>query len=74
MQQYRIDADHSNAFTAWRRMGSPQNPSPQQYAQPEKAGQLASMSAPEIVRVRNAAAAVQLTLPRQAVSLFVFEW
>ncbi len=74
MRQYRIDADHSNAFTAWQKMGSPSNPSPQQYAQLEKAGQLAAMGTPETILVRNAAAALHLTLPRQAVSLLVFEW
>jgi xylan 1,4-beta-xylosidase len=74
LQEYRIDAGHSNAFTAWQKMGSPPNPSPQQYAQLEKAGRLAMVSAPQMIRVRHAAAAVQLTLPRQAVSLLVFEW
>jgi len=26
MEHYRIDDEHSNAFTAWKRMGSPQQP------------------------------------------------
>jgi len=74
LREYRIDADHSNAFDAWQKMGSPRNPSPQQYAQLEKAGQLAAIGGPEMIRVKNAAAAVQLRLPRQPVSLLVFEW
>jgi len=74
MQQFRIDADHSNAFSAWQRLGSPPHPSPQQYAQLEKAGQLAASGVPKMVQVKRAAATVQLALPRQAVSLLVFEW
>jgi len=74
MRQYRIDADHSNAFTAWQRMGSPQNLSPQQYAQLERAGQLAVVGTPEVVKVMSGAASLRFNLPRQAVSLFVFDW
>ena len=31
LEHFRIDRDHSNAFEAWKRMGSPQNPTPEQY-------------------------------------------
>src|SRR5687767_5923855 len=41
MTHWRIDQDHSNAFTAWQRMGSPPAPTPEQYAVLEQAGQLA---------------------------------
>jgi len=74
MRQYLIDANHSNAFTLWRQMGSPPKPSPQQYAQLEAAGQLALVGAQNIVSVKDAAAAVELPLPRQAVALLVLEW
>jgi xylan 1,4-beta-xylosidase len=33
MQHFRIDNEHSNAYTAWQRMGSPQNPTPDQCAE-----------------------------------------
>ena len=39
LTQYIIDADHSNSYEAWKRMGSPMQPTPEQYAQLEKAGQ-----------------------------------
>jgi xylan 1,4-beta-xylosidase len=55
-------------------MGSPTAPSDAQYAQLLKAGQLAELGAPEVVRVENGAAKLSLKLPRQAVSLLVFEW
>jgi xylan 1,4-beta-xylosidase len=30
LRHYRIDQEHSNAYTAWKSMGSPQNPSAEQ--------------------------------------------
>ena len=72
---YRIDQTHSNAFTAWQRLGSPAAPDPAQYAALETAGRLAQMTpAPANVAVANSALSLPLTLPRQAVSLLVFEW
>lgn len=74
LRQYRIDADHSNAFTAWQKMGSPSSPSPQQYAELEKAGQLAEIKTTEKINVKNQATNINLTLPRQAVSLLIIEF
>ena len=36
LTHYRVDSDHSNAYTAWKAMGSPQPPTPAQYAALEK--------------------------------------
>jgi xylan 1,4-beta-xylosidase len=74
LQHFRIDEEHSNAFSAWKRMGSPQNPTAEQYSQLERAGQLAALGAPETVRVENGQARLKFTLPRQAVSLLVLDW
>jgi xylan 1,4-beta-xylosidase len=72
--QYRIDDAHSNAYAEWKRMGSPIAPDRTQYAQLETAGQLAALPASDPVPVARGEATVQLSLPRQAVSLLVFEW
>jgi xylan 1,4-beta-xylosidase len=74
LQHFRIDDQHSNAFTAWKAMGSPQRPTAEQHARLEKAGQLTAMGEPEAVRVENARATVRFKLPRQAVSLLVLTW
>jgi xylan 1,4-beta-xylosidase len=74
LRHYRIDRDHSNAFTAWQEMGSPKQPTPEQYARLEKAGKLALLGEPEAVRVDDAKVSLRLKLPRQAVSLLVLEW
>lgn len=72
-QHFRIDAGHSNAFVAWRTLGSPQNPTPEQYSQLEKAGRLASSPDPETIEVKDAKATLRFVLPRQGVSLLVIE-
>jgi xylan 1,4-beta-xylosidase len=73
LQHFRIDAGHSNAFAEWQRISSPPQPSPEQYAQLEKAGQLTSLGAPQTVRFESGGTTVRFKLPRQAVSLLVFE-
>ena len=69
IEHFRIDAHHSNAFTAWKQMGSPQSPSPEQYEQLQSAGQLQLLTSPTWIRVDRGAAHLQFTLPRQALSL-----
>jgi xylan 1,4-beta-xylosidase len=74
LTQYRIDADHSNSYEAWKRMGSPLQPTPEQYAQLEKAGQLSEFGRPEMITVKDGAADVGFQLPRQGVALLLFNW
>jgi xylan 1,4-beta-xylosidase len=65
----RVDGDHSNAYEAWKRMGSPPQPTVAQYAQLEKAGILQPLGPPERLRVRNGEIHLTFALPRQGVSL-----
>jgi xylan 1,4-beta-xylosidase len=74
LQHYRIDQEHSNAFEAWRRMGSPQKMTAQQYAVLKKAGQLTLRNSPEWLRAKEGKLVLRTELPRQAVSLLVFTW
>ena len=74
IQHYRVDDDHSNAYTAWQRMGSPAEPSPEQYAQLEAAGQLQLLNSPAWLQARNGQLAVDFQLPRHAVSLVRISW
>jgi xylan 1,4-beta-xylosidase len=73
LEHFRIDEQHSNAFAAWKRMGSPRQPTAAQYAQLEKSGQLTRIGRPERVPIQLGTATVRLGLPRQAVSLLVFD-
>ena len=74
LRHYRIDQEHSNAYALWKEMGSPQQPTARQYAQLEKAGRLTEMGRKQSCRVKNNRIILHLNMPRQAVSLLVFEW
>jgi xylan 1,4-beta-xylosidase len=74
LHHYRIDETHSNAWTAWKTMGSPQHPTPEQYTALEAAGQLQQLDSPRWMEVRGGAAKLTITLPRQAVSLLELSW
>lgn len=74
LQHFRVDADHSNAYSVWQGMGSPAAPSPAQYAQLLKASELAMLPGPSSVDVTGGRATIPFTLPRQGVSLIVLEW
>jgi len=74
LEHFRIDSDHSNAFTAWKEMGSPQAPTAQQYERLESAGQLQLLGSPAFLRIEQGTAHLQFTLPRQGVSLLRIGW
>jgi xylan 1,4-beta-xylosidase len=76
LHHFRIDQEHSNAFTEWKKMGSPQQPTPEHYSRLENAGQLTLVEPPAdwSGQAVNGGASISLTLPRQAVSLLVFSW
>jgi xylan 1,4-beta-xylosidase len=74
MEHFRVDSNHSNAFTAWKEMGSPQSPDAGQYGQLERAGQLQLLTSPAWLPITQGTAHLQLTLPRQGISLIRIEW
>jgi xylan 1,4-beta-xylosidase len=74
LQHFRIDSEHSNAYTVWQGMGSPPKPSAAQYAQMEKASELAMLPGQSSVDVADGRAMIRFALPRQGVSLIVLEW
>jgi xylan 1,4-beta-xylosidase len=74
MRHFRIDERHSNAYTVWKELGSPQSPSPEQYAWLEAAGQLELLESPRWLSSSGGQLEVGFRLPRQAVSLIQFSW
>ncbi len=73
-KEFRIDDRHSNAFSAWKAMGSPLQPTAEQFAQLEKAGQLAELESVDNLYITNRQAVFELNLPRQSVSLLLVDW
>jgi len=70
----RVDATHSNAYEAWKRMGSPQAPTRAQLQDLERAGRLQPLEPPRKVKVEDGRVRLAFTLPRQGVSLIRLKW
>ncbi|HEY5328403.1 MAG TPA: beta-xylosidase [Acidobacteriaceae bacterium] len=74
MQHYRIDRTHSNAYTVWLAMGSPQQPTAEQYATLRSAGQLQTLTSPIWLDVKDGRVQISTDLPREAISLLQLSW
>jgi xylan 1,4-beta-xylosidase len=72
--QYRIDDAHSNAYTAWKAMGSPQSPSPEQLAALKARQGLELVASPRWLVAENGAVTIAADMPRQSVSLLALDW
>jgi xylan 1,4-beta-xylosidase len=74
VNHYRVDKENSNSYEVWKQLGSPQRPSPQQYAQLEKASELQLLKAPEWLQTPQGRLTLNFDLPRQGVSLLSLDW
>ena len=73
LEHFRIDRQRSNSFEAWKRMGAPQDPAPEQRAELERSSELALLGSPGWVRPEGGKLVIRFPLPRQAVSLLVLD-
>jgi xylan 1,4-beta-xylosidase len=71
MDTYLVDHDHSNAYTAWLEMGSPQDPTPEQYLELEDRSLLEKVTENRKVTISNGTSEIELVLDRQGVTLLV---
>jgi len=71
---FRVDEENSNAFTAWKQMGSPQMPSKKQYSQLEKAGRLNDLGKAQWTLSENGKLEIPLPLPKQSLVLLRIAW
>jgi len=74
LEHFRVDSEHSDAFTAWKEMGSPQSPSESEFKLLESAGQLQLLTSPAWIAIEQGAVHLHFTLPRQALSLVHLSW
>jgi xylan 1,4-beta-xylosidase len=74
VQHYRIDDTHSNAYTVWKQMGSPQQPTTEQYAQLQASAGLQLLTAPLWAEVANGKLQLNSSMPRQSISLVKLTW
>src|SRR5580700_6208644 len=74
LEHFRVDSDHSNAFTPWKEMGSLQSPSQSEYKRLESAGQLQFLTSPAWIEMQQGKFRLQFVLPRQGLSLLRLAW
>ena len=74
LQHYRLDDTHSNSYTVWKGMGSPQHPTTEQYAALQAAGRLELLESPRWTDVVDGQVQVTTDMPRQGVSLLHLKW
>ncbi len=74
IEHFRVDSSHSNAFTVWKEMGSPQSPTQAQSERLQSAGQLQLLTSPAWTPIAQGAAHLQFALPRQGLSLVRITW
>ena len=74
VHEYRIDKENSNSYEVWKGMGSPQNPTPEQFEVLEKSGGLKLFASPYWTDSKDGMTSLSLDLPRQGVSLFRLTW
>jgi xylan 1,4-beta-xylosidase len=67
--------EHSNSYSAWLKMGSPQSPTPAQYAEFEKASELQALRPARQVAIgRDGRLTEAFDLPRKSVSFVMVTW
>lgn len=74
LQHFRVDDEHSNSYEAWKKIGSPQQPTSGQYAQLEAAGQLQLLESPSWTRATDGNIGLRFLLPLHGVSLIRLTW
>ena len=75
VEHFRIDDTHSNAYTVWKNMGSPEHPSADQQQLLEEAGTVAALGIAAMDHnSRVAEIDLNFSLPRQGLSLIRIAW
>jgi xylan 1,4-beta-xylosidase len=74
LEHFRVDSGHSNAFAAWKDLGSPQSPSVSEYERLQASGQLQLLNSPAWIEIQQGAVHLQFALPRQGLSLVRLAW
>jgi xylan 1,4-beta-xylosidase len=71
---YRIDDNHSNAYTRWLELNSPQKPSPDTLVRLQAVGELELLEPARFRNVRKGNVKLNFSLPRYGVSLIDIRW
>ena len=72
--EYRVDAEHGNAYEAWKKMGEPQPPTAAQITALKQAARFTPAAPAQRATVAAGTLTRTITLPRQGVSLVLVAW
>jgi xylan 1,4-beta-xylosidase len=72
--RHQIDQENSNSYELWKKMGSPQEVTDEQYRQLEAAGKLKQIDGPTEHDVNDGKLTIQVDLEGQAVTFFLITW
>jgi xylan 1,4-beta-xylosidase len=67
--EFRVDGSHSNAYRAWQQMGSPPQPTPEQFQKLEAAGNLEQTVQSHRLALRDGSAEIDLNVPKEGIVL-----
>jgi xylan 1,4-beta-xylosidase len=74
LTHYRIDDTHSNAYTVWKLMGSPQKPSRAQFAQLKAKDGLQLLEPSRELDVQDGTVSFGTIMPAHSISLLQLDW
>ena len=74
LTHYRIDDTHSNAYTVWQAMGSPQHPTTEQYQKLRAQDGLELLTSPVWLDASNGTVTLTTDMPRHSISLVTLQW
>ena len=74
LTHYRIDDSHSNAYTVWKAMGSPQNPSADQIRELKDKEGLQLLESPRWLVAQDGLVTIDTVMPSHSISLMALDW
>jgi xylan 1,4-beta-xylosidase len=74
VQEFLMDAEHSNAYAVWQKMGSPEKPTAQQFVELQRAAKLEPVDPATAVKTKGGSASFDIKLERQGVMLVRLSW
>jgi len=74
LEEFAIDEERSNSYTAWKKMGKPQSPTAEERSALETASRLEKVTGPEWVEVRRGRCQLGVELRHEGMALFRLSW
>jgi len=74
LEEFAVDEERSNSYTAWKKMGKPQSPTAEERAALETASRLEKITGPAWADVRRGKCELSIELPHEGLALVHLSW